>query len=83
MNLCIPLREQLLLRCTNFNKQVDLSLCFSSIANKNSLFMTWHNDVSLVDIDYHILRKTVEGYYNSVDFNTFEKIIFKQSIFCI
>ena len=28
-----------------------------------------------------ILRKTIEGYYNSFDFNTFEKIIAKQSIF--
>ena len=39
--------------CTNLNKQVDLSLCFSSIANKKSFFMTWHNDILLVDIAYH------------------------------
>ena len=43
--------------------------------------MTWHNDVSLVDIAYHILRKIVEEYQNSFDYITFEKIISKQSTF--
>ena len=29
----------------------------------------------------YILRKTIEGYQNSLDFFTFDKIIYNQSIF--
>ena len=32
---------------------------------------------------FHILRKTIEGYWNSFDFKTFGNIIFKQIIFVI